>query len=327
MVDEAALVQLHAGCVQAHLVGVGLDADGHEHLVGGEGLHGVALQVLHRDRDAVGADLHLLGAGAGEDLDALLGEGLVHFGGHLCIFQGQDLVQHLDDGDFGAVGCVDIAELHADGAGADDDEFLGHFLEHHGIAVLDDALAVDLGAGQAAGAGAGGDDEVGGGDCLCFGVGDELGGADLEGVGVGKDGVTLDHVDLVLLHQETHALGLAAHDVAAALDGGAEVDPQVVEGEAVVGGFVERLQHLGIVDQRLGGDAAPVEADAAQALALDDGRLQPQLRRPNRGHIAARPAADHDYIILIAVLCHELFLCSFASAFCRKLSGSLLPIL
>ncbi len=37
-VDEAVLVHGHAGRVQRDLVGVGLDADGHEHLVGGQRL-------------------------------------------------------------------------------------------------------------------------------------------------------------------------------------------------------------------------------------------------------------------------------------------------
>ncbi len=164
--DKAALVQRDAGRIQPQAVGVGLHADRHQHLVGGERLHFLALEVLHRHGHAVVADLHLLGARAGQQLDALLGERLVHFGGDFGVLQRQNLVEHLDDRHFGAVGAVDIAELHADGAGADDDQLLRHVLEHDGVAILDDALAVDLRAGQAARPRAGGDDEVGRRDAL-----------------------------------------------------------------------------------------------------------------------------------------------------------------
>ena len=54
------------------------------------------------------------------------------------------------------------------------------------------------------------------------------------------------------------------------------------------------LIDLGRAQQRLGRDAAPVEADAAQLLALDDRGLQPELRCPDRRDVAAGPGTDHD---------------------------------
>ena len=49
---------------------------------------------------------------------------------------------------------------------------------------------------------------------------------------------------------------------------------------------------------RLGGDAPDVEAGAAQAAAaLHAGNLQPQLTRPDGGHVAAGPAADDNHIL------------------------------
>ena len=64
------------------------------------------------------------------------------------------------------------------------------------------------------------------------------------------------------------------------------------------------LVQLGGVEQGLGGDAADVEAGAAQRLAaLDAGGLQPELRGPDRGDIAARPGADHDHVEVS--LCHS----------------------
>ena len=55
-----------------------------------------------------------------------------------------------------------------------------------------------------------------------------------------------------------------------------------------------RLIELGGAQQRLGRDAAPIEADAAELLALDDRGLQAELRRADRGDIAAGAGADDD---------------------------------
>src|SRR3546814_5539890 len=53
-----------------------------------------------------------------------------------------------------------------------------------------------------------------------------------------------------------------------------------------------------LAQQRLGRDAAPVEADAAEVRALHHRGLQLQLRGADRRHIAARPAADNDHIVI-----------------------------
>ena len=44
---------------------------------------------------------------------------------------------------------------------------------------------------------------------------------------------------------------------------------------------------LGGAEQRLGGNAAPVEAGAAEMLALDDHRVEPKLRSTVGGDIAS----------------------------------------
>nr|GFD60521.1 hypothetical protein [Tanacetum cinerariifolium] len=50
----------------------------------------------------------------------------------------------------------------------------------------------------------------------------------------------------------------------------------------------------------LGRDTAPIEADAAQPLALDDRGLEAKLARANRGDIAARPRAEDDEVELVS---------------------------
>ena len=74
------------------------------------------------------------------------------------------------------------------------------------------------------------------------------------------------------------------------------------------------LEQLGGVQQRLGRDAADVEAGAAQRLAaLDAGGLQPQLGGADRRHIAAGTGADHDQV--------EVSLCHFISFVPRRRPG------
>ena len=58
------------------------------------------------------------------------------------------------------------------------------------------------------------------------------------------------------------------------------------------------LEQMRGVQQRLGRDAADIEAGAAERAALlDAGHLEPELGRLDRGHVAARPAADDHQIV------------------------------
>ena len=114
----------------------------------------------------------------------------------------------------------------------------------------------------------------------------------------------LDDVDVVLPHQETNALCLAVDDLQRAPDCRAVVHLQIVKGETELLGVLQGVQHFGALDERLFGDAAPVQADAAKMFAFDEGSFQIQLRGANRRHITARPGADDDQIIVI-VACHK----------------------
>src|SRR5208283_3551702 len=59
---------------------------------------------------------------------------------------------------------------------------------------------------------------------------------------------------------------------------------------------VEEMIDLRGPQQGLRWDAAPVEADAAQLVALDDRGLHPELRRPDRRDIAAGSATDDNEV-------------------------------
>ena len=59
-------------------------------------------------------------------------------------------------------------------------------------------------------------------------------------------------------------------------------------------GVAVAVKGLGRVDQRLRGDAADVEADAADPLGFDQDRVEPELAGADRRDIAAGAAADDE---------------------------------
>ena len=109
----------------------------------------------------------------------------------------------------------------------------------------------------------------------------------------------LDPRDAVLLEQALDALGEARHDlVLAGVDGGhVERRRGAAEADAPVGGVLDDLQRVRVLEQRLGRDAAPQQARAAQRLlALHDRGLEAQLRRADGRHVAAGAGANHDEV-------------------------------
>src|SRR3546814_16448783 len=68
--------------------------------------------------------------------------------------------------------------------------------------------------------------------------------------------------------------------------------------KAIILGVLHIMIDFGRAQQRLGRDAAPVEANAAEILALDDRRLEPELRRTDGRDIAARSRAEADEVVV-----------------------------
>ena len=111
----------------------------------------------------------------------------------------------------------------------------------------------------------------------------------------------VDLGDLVLLHQVVHALGAGVRDLAAALMGRAErhrgvaLDPECL---LLVG---DDVRDLGVAQQRLGRDAADVEADPAPVLLLDDPHALAELGRADRRDVASGAGTeDQDIEVGIA---------------------------
>src|SRR5207244_5437608 len=60
--------------------------------------------------------------------------------------------------------------------------------------------------------------------------------------------------------------------------------------------LLDLVDDPGDVQQRLGGDAADVQADSAQPrVSLDQGRLEAEVRGAESGAVAAGARADHEY--------------------------------
>ena len=112
-----------------------------------------------------------------------------------------------------------------------------------------------------------------------------------------------ERLKLVLIEMlEEAGVTVLTHSVAASpVQEGKTVTGLIFEGkagrQAVLAGMLEVVEDLGRAQQRLGRDAAPVQADAAEVLAVDDRRPEPELRRPDGGHVAARSGPDHDDVV------------------------------
>jgi hypothetical protein len=119
----------------------------------------------------------------------------------------------------------------------------------------------------------------------------DLGGGD-EGGGAGDDG------DLAGLGELGDAAGELGDDVVLLLQHGREVDLDAGELDAVGGGVVfGEDELLGGVEQGLAGNAADVEAGAAEGGAfLDEGDLEAELGGAEGADVAAGAGADDDEV-------------------------------
>src|SRR5690606_42149135 len=72
-----------------------------------------------------------------------------------------------------------------------------------------------------------------------------------------------------------------------------------------LGRLGEDVGQLGIAQQRLGRDAAHVQADASPVLLLDDRRAQPELGGTDGSRVSSRTRAqDHDVVVSAHVSDH-----------------------
>ena len=304
--------EAHADALQAQTLHVGAAADGQEHLVGG---YGALLASGILDPDLAG--LHGQALVAQQEAHALLLQLLLQQRGDLPVGCACDVIQHLHHRDLRTHGGVVGGHLQADHAAADDGQLSGnrgqlqHLAvgEHEGTQILPNAGD----AGHHCG-GAGGDQQPLAAVNLAVG-------SDLEALGgLAADGRLLHHHGHArALHLCANAGHQSAHHLCAARVHGALVDLHVAAGHAVQVGVQRVLVGLGGVQQRLGGNAALVQAHAAQGVLFKQQGAQPRVRGALRSEIAARTAADNDQIISVchraSLLCTILIISVFSGIF------------
>ena len=219
----------------------------------------------------------------------------------IAVGAGQQPVEHLHHRHLAPERRVDLPELEADVAAADDEEAAGDVRDLEGRRGVHHALAHDLDARQPGRRRAGGEDRVLEADLLRLVAGDAQAARVFEG------GPAADHLDVLAAGDAGQAAGqLADHALALPLAQRIERDPRLAEVHAELPGALGLAQHRGDVQERLGRDAALEEAGAPQTLVeIDDDRLQAQLGAAKRRRVAARPAADDGHVDLAHEIAHH----------------------
>src|SRR5439155_7930502 len=109
-------------------------------------------------------------------------------------------------------------------------------------------------------------------------------------------GGPLHDLHAAAVEQDLHAARELLHHLVLALDQHRPVDARLAYLDAELLGPADLLEEVGGHDPRLGGDAAPVEARAAQLVPLDHRGLETELGGADGGDVAPGPGADDDQV-------------------------------
>ena len=268
------------GALEVEGLDIGLAAHRHQQMRAfepGLGAPGGA----HRDARRRPLDAHDLGALM--DRHPLVAQPGGDHAGELGIVPSQHL-EHLDDRDPGAQPAEGLGKLDPDRAAADHDQVLGP------LAKLEDGLVGEIGRLTEARQRrhrrrrAGGYHDPAGGDQLSARA--DLGGA-------GKAGLGLDHIDAETPEAGHRIVGRDGGDdlVDVVVDGG-EVDLGQGRDDAEARALAYRLGGSCRREQRLGGDAAVVQAIAPHLAALDQRHSRAHQAGAGGDREAARTGAD-----------------------------------
>ena len=282
-------VDLDAQSLQPEVFDIAHDPHGGNH--GVEFLRGRALGIFQMRHNLAGAAIQFLYRRLFKDLHPLLDEGLLGKGADFGIFHRQHAVHHLDHRGIGAQRVEEAGEFDPDRARSDDQQLFRHPFGLQRVLVGPDQIAISLQPRQLARTGAGGQDDGGGGQFFHTLVGLHRNAA----LG-GQMRLAHHHGDLVLFHQMANATRQLFRHAARPRHDSIQIIADPVGLQAEFLGAVHEVEHLGRAQQRLGGDTAPVQADAPKMFPLHNGNVLAKLRRTDGGHIAPRTRADHDHI-------------------------------
>src|SRR5262249_55692152 len=240
------------------------------------------------------ARLHRRDLDPGLDRDAATGERPGQLLRDVLVLDRHHARERLEDRDLDAIRGEDVGELDADRTRADDGDRLRMALVANGPVRGDHGLLVDRDTRER----------------LRLRAGPEDDGARFQGLRAGA--LHLDDVlgrerappreqgDLVLAEEELDALRHPVGDPSAPLHGLGIARLEAAELDAEVRGVAHEGHDLGVAQQRLGRDAAPVQTDAARSIVLDRRDREPELGAPDRRDVAARSGADYHDVELVA---------------------------
>ena len=170
---------------------------------------------------------------------------------------------------------------------------LGISSEQQDFAVRENRLAVNFDSRQRTGFGTGRQQNIGGFEFGGFAVF-----FDADAARPGDFAPAGDGFHFVLLEQQADATGMFLDDFVFAREDRGPIDFDVFHFEAEFFGALEVIVNIRVVQKYFGGDAAYVQARAAEKrIFFNDGGLQSPLRSANRGDVSAGSAADNHDII------------------------------
>ena len=212
--------------------------------------------------------------------------------GQIAVQHGQHVVHGLHHGDLRAEGGVGAGKLQPNDAAADDHHGLGQLLQRQRAGGVDAVgILLQTGDGRLGIDGAGSHDDGIGGHALFAAVRLD----DLQLLFTGELGGAVHLFDLVQLQKTGNTAGQLFADGVLVGDDLGEVDLHALDLYAdVLPLCLDLLHQLSGVQQAFCGDAAHIQAGAAQILLFDNGHVCAQLGCPDGRHIAAGAAADHD---------------------------------
>ena len=216
--------------------------------------------------------------------------------------------QHLDDRHLAAEALEDRSELAADDAAAEHDEALRDLRLRKKPLGVDTPLGVEALDRWTKGERARRDDRL---------LEDHvLSAFDGEGVCVRERPVSLDPVDAVRLEERCDTVGHLLDDPGLPFVRLAELELEAAEPHAqLVEGVLGFLQRERGLNPGLRRNTADAKARAAELrLALDAGNLGPELRSPDRGRVATRPASENGDVDFHGGRCYRPE-CPWRSAF------------
>jgi hypothetical protein len=205
----------------------------------------------------------------------------------------EQVLRALHQRHLGAHAADRLGELHADGAATQDEQASGHLLQARGLAVRPDAVQLaQTRDGRDHRVRACRQHDVSGGQQLVL------------------DPDPSRTVEPSAAAMDTDAgVGCPAHLAGVVVVGDLEIapgedlsgiEPAAVDRLARAGRFARGLQRLAGAQQRLGRDAGPVGALAADQLPLDDRDAQASGRQRPRAVLAGGPAAEDDDVVVRA---------------------------